>query len=297
MQRAILSVAVMLIATVGNVSPRLSAADPTATLKIGMVQGMFRDVQPAMVQALSRPLRDILTRQTGLDGNVDICSDAFVLADRMTNKQLQLGVFHGFEFAWVTKQHPDLVPLLITVPAGRKVGACVVVHKDSECKTLADLKDENVIIPRGAKAHTLLYLDRERTGLESSTAKPKTQKSQTSEDALDAVVIGDSAATLVDAAALSGYQTLQPGAFKQLRVLCESESFPPAVIAYRKGALDESTVAKVKESLNTAHQTVVGKPLMAMWNLRGFEDVPADYPQKLESIRKAYPAPKSTDGK
>ena len=153
------------------------------------------------------------------------------------------------------------------------------------------------MVPRGAKAHTLLYLDRERAGFDSTVAKPKTNRNQTAEDTLDAVVIGDSVATLVDAAALSGYQSLQPGAFKQLRVLCESEAFPPAVIAYRKGQLDDATVNRVKTSLSTAHQTIAGKPLMALWNLRGFEEIPADYSQRLDAIRKAYPIPKATSEK
>ena len=28
-----------------------------------------------------------------------------------------------------------------------------------------------------------------------------------------------------------------------------------------------------------------------LWNLNGFEDVPADYEAQLETIRKAYPTP------
>ena len=39
-----------------------------------MVQGMFRDIQPAMVQALSRPLRDMIRKQTGLTGDVEIAA-------------------------------------------------------------------------------------------------------------------------------------------------------------------------------------------------------------------------------
>ena len=54
-------------------------ADDPAGLRIGMVQGMFRDVQPAMVQAMSRPLRDLIQRQTGLTGAVDVAPDALVI--------------------------------------------------------------------------------------------------------------------------------------------------------------------------------------------------------------------------
>ncbi|MGL6097182.1 MAG: phosphate/phosphite/phosphonate ABC transporter substrate-binding protein [Fimbriiglobus sp.] len=268
-----------------------TAAEPPTGLKIGMVQGMFKDVQPAMVLAMSKPLRDLMSRQTGLEGHVDIVPDAFALADRMTGKQLQLGVFHGFEFAWVAKNHPDIVPLLVTVPAGRKVAASIVVRKDSTARALTDLTDETVRIPRGAKAHTLLFLERERAKVGPTVAKPKTDLGMTSEDVLDSVITGDSAAALVDAAALAGYQSLQPGAFKHLRVLLQSEPFPPAVIAYRKDLLDEATAGKIKSGMTQAHQMIVGKPLLALWNLRGFEEIPADYAAQLEAVRRAYPAP------
>ncbi|OWK41936.1 hypothetical protein FRUB_04014 [Fimbriiglobus ruber] len=261
------------------------------SLQIGMVQGIFRDVQPGMVRALARPLQDMIQKQTGFNGGVEIAADPFILADRLDSKRYQFGVFHGFEFAWVKQKHPDFVPLAVTVPPGRKLQACVVVHVDSKMTCLADLKDECVVLPRGTKAHCYAYLDRERAGLPAGTAKPRAKPPANAEEALDAVVAGDAPAAVVDAAALAGYQSLQPGAFKQLRVLSKSESFPPTVVAYKKGAVDDETVEKVRQLLTTAHQTPTGKPLMMLWNLKGFEDVPADYDVQLEKIGKAYPSP------
>ena len=261
------------------------------SIKIGMVQGMFRDVQPAMVQALSKPLRDLIQKQTGLTGEVEIVPDALTLADRMKAKRYHLGVYHGFEFAWVQGNNPDLIPLVITVPPARRLQACVVVQKESKLATLADLKDDTVMVPRGTKAHCLLYLDAQRGGLPLTCAKPQFKPAMTSEEALDGVVQGDLPATLVDISAFVGYQNLQPGASKQLRMLCESELFPATVIAYRKGSLDENTVGRIRKLLVEAHQTPAGKPLMMLWNLKGFENVPADYSTQLDGIGKAYPAP------
>ena len=284
-----LGVAVLVI---GLVPPSAAvAAEPEGGLKIGMVQGMFRDVQPAMVQALSLPLRDIIRKQTGLTGTVEIVPDAGVLADRMKDGRYHLGVYHGFEFAWVRQQNPDLVPLVVTVPPGRKLHACVVVHCDCEAKALAELGECNVLIPRGTKAHCLLYLDRNRVGLPAAVAKPKARPPVTPEKALDSVLNGEAEAALVDSSALTGYQSLQPGASKQLRVLCQSESFPQTVIAYRKGSVDADTLARVRKLLTEAHTTPAGKPLMMLWNLKGFEDVPGDYDAQLTRILKAYPPP------
>ena len=61
------------LALAGPAAGRRAAA---GGVQIGMVQGMFRDVQPAMVQALSRPLRDLIRKQTGLTGDVEIAADA-----------------------------------------------------------------------------------------------------------------------------------------------------------------------------------------------------------------------------
>ena len=264
------------------------AAGPEG-VRIGMVQGMFRDVQPAMVQALATPLRDLIKRNTGLTGEVEILPDAFVLADRLKTGKLQLGVFHGFEFAWIRDKNPDLVPLVITVPPGRKLQAVVVVHQDSKASTLADLKNEPVVVHRGIKAHCMLFLERARIGLPATTAAPKTKPVVTAEEALDAVVGGDSPAALVDVAALSGYQTLQPGASKSLRILCQSELFPQTVLAYRKGSLDDETIARIRKLLCEAHQTRAGKPLMMLWSLRGFEEPPPEYFTHLDRIGKAFP--------
>jgi len=267
------------------------AAEPES-LQIGMLQGMFRDAQPAMVQAMSKPLRDMIRKQTGLTGEVEICPDAFALADKMKAKQLHLGVYHGYEFAWLHAAHPELIPLVITVPPAKVLQACVVVHKDAKATCVGDLAGETVLVPRGTKAHCLLYLDSLRAGLPATTAKPQAKSTLTSEEALDAVINGDSAAALLDASAILGYKNLQPGAFQHLKVLCESPTFPPTVLAYTQGALSESTVAKVRTLLTGASQNAAGKPLLMMWNVKGFEDVPADYEEHLARIAKEFPAPK-----
>jgi ABC-type phosphate/phosphonate transport system substrate-binding protein len=272
------------------------AQTPNAALKIGMLQGMFRDIPPAMVLAMSAPIRQMMTSQTGLTGTAELLPSAHALAAKMTAKEVQVGVFHGFEFAWISPSNPDIVPLVVSVPNGRNVRACVVVHKDSPARALTDLANESVLVPKGTKAHCLLYLDRVRVGLPAATAAPAPNREKTVEDALNGVVLGDCPACLVDAAALTGYQSLQPGAYKHLRVLCESERFPPAVVAYRRGAVDEATAARIKAGLVTANQSASSRPLLMLWNLKGFEAVPADYSQRLADVRKAYPAPEVTAG-
>ena len=88
-----------------------TAAEPAESLQIGMIQGMFRDVQPAMVQAMSKPLRDMIRKQTGLTGEVEICPDANVLAEKMKAKRRK-----------AMKPNLGLAGRYLTRPEGRSVG-------------------------------------------------------------------------------------------------------------------------------------------------------------------------------
>ena len=130
----------------------------------------------------------------------------------------------------------------------------------------------------------MAFLDRERAGLPAATAAPKTRPVLTAEQALDAVISGESPAALVDSSALTGYEVLQPGAFKHLRVLARSEVFPQTVLAYNKGLLPEETAGQIRRLLLEAHNTAAGKPLLMLWSLKGFEGIPADYDAQLERI-------------
>ena len=281
----------LILLLAGGVGAR--ADDKPVDLKMGMLQGMFRDVHPAMVQALSKPFRELVFKQTGFTGDVDLCPDAMSLIEKLKDKKLQIGVFHGHEFAWAQKKCPDLVPIVITIPPGGKAQSMIVVSQESKAKTLADLTDDPVTLPRGAKAYSLLFLEKCRGGLGKTVAKPVTKIGMTTEDLLNAVVLGEVAAALVDASTLDGYKTLQPGAFKQLKILVESEMFPPAVVAYRKGCITDDDATKLRKGLSAAHQNASGKLLMTLWNLKGLEEPPVDYQQKLDAILKAYPLPEA----
>jgi ABC-type phosphate/phosphonate transport system substrate-binding protein len=252
---------------------------------------MFRDVPPSMVQSLAKPFRDLMLKQVGYTGDVEVVDDPLALAEKMKDGKVQLGVFHGFEFAWAKQKCDDLVPLIITCPPGGKVQAVVVVHRSSTAKSLADLKAEGVHIPRGAKAHSLAFLDKARIGLDDTVGKPTPKVSQTPEEVLNAVALGETKAALVDVCALDGYRTLHPGGFKSLKVLHESEMFPPAVVCYRKGTITDAEATRIRTGLSSAAKSASGKMLMALWNLKGFEAPPTDYQTSLDTILKAYPLP------
>ena len=281
------------MASLSGAAASAPADDKPVDLKMGMLQGMFRDVHPAMVQALSKPFRELVYKQTGFTGDVDLCPDAMSLIEKLKDKKLQIGVFHGHEFAWAQKKCPDLLPIVVTIPPGGKAQSMIVVNLDCKAKTLADLVDAPITLPRGTKAYSLIFMEKCRTGLGKTAPKPVTKVGMTTEDLLNAVVLGEVVAALVDASTLDGYRTLQPGAFKQLKILVESEMFPSAVVAYRKGSITEEDAEKLRTGLSSANLNPSGKLLMTLWNLKGLVEPPADYQQRLDAILKAYPLPEA----
>jgi ABC-type phosphate/phosphonate transport system substrate-binding protein len=282
----------VLLVSVGFL-PRGQASDPAANkpaqLKLGMLESMFRDINPGMVQAMSRPFRSLFERQTGYSGDVELVADANTLATKLQNQELNLGVFHGFEYAQIRQRHPNLKPLCVSMPQSRTCQACVIVHKECKAECLKDLHDHHIVIPRGIKAHCLAFAEKARSGLPNSVAKLLPKPTQTTEELLNEIATNCNGAALVDVGSYNGYLNLQPGAAKHLRVLCQSEVFPVSVITYRENSVDEEVIAKIKAGLIGANRTAQGKPLMMLWNLKGFEDVPADYEAQLDAILKAYP--------
>ena len=258
-------------------------------IKIGMLQGMFRDVPQVQIQAASIPFKRLFRELIGREGDIEVFPSHQMLADRLKTGECTIGVFHGFEYAWAKKTQPELETLVVTVPQARKVQACLVVNKDDAVAGPAALQGECVALHKSSKAHCLLYLDRLRETLPRGCCNAIKHAPMTPENVLDAVANGEMKAALVDVSSLNVYQMLKPGAFDQLRVLSRSDLFPPAVVAYRKGSVDESVLVRIREGLIKASTTAQGRLMLTFWNLKGFADVPADYAAHLEQTYKNYP--------
>src|SRR5207302_7781062 len=100
---------------------------------------------------------------------------------------------------------------------------------------------------------------------------------------------GEVEATIVDGVGLDCYKRRKPGSFAKLHLAQSSETFPAAVIAYKPGVLGEATLQRFRKGLMQAHRSILGKQLLTMWKLSGFEVVPEDYEETLANIVKAYP--------
>jgi ABC-type phosphate/phosphonate transport system substrate-binding protein len=262
-------------------------------VRIGLVNTLFRDTPESMIHLLSRPLKNLMETQTGMTGNLIPAGDSASLAQQLKDDKVQLGVFHGVEFAWAKQRNPNLKALVIAVREKRVLHAYLVVRGDSKIQGFADLSGKAVALPRQSRQHCHCFIDRRCLGC-GQPAKSYLSKIATpadAEDALDDVVDGTVQAAIVDGTALERYRRDKEGRAAKLRVAIESEPFPAAVVAYVPGVLGESALQRFHDGMIRANQNTKGKQMLGLCRITCFEDVPADYEQMLLDIAKAYPPP------
>lgn len=238
-------------------------------------------------------LRGFIQSETGFRNDI-LPQDGYVeLARKLADKQLDLGVLQGHEFAWACAKQPQLRPLAVAVNVYIWRYAHVLVRQDNRAQTLADLQGQSLALPQVPQRHLHLFVERQTLALGkrpmaffSSITEPDNL-----EDALDDVVDGVVQAAVVDRVGLESYQRRKPGRFRQLRELVRSEAFPPAVVAYREGGLAQRTLDRVRDGLLQAHHKDKGQRLLTLFKVTGFEPVPPNFAQVLEATRKVYPAP------
>lgn len=264
---------------------------PLAPVRIGMISTLFRDTPEGVVLAMMQPFSTLMESQTGVHGKLEPGGDADALGTKLAGNKVQFAVFHGIEFAWARLKHPDLKPLVIAINQHRQLRAYVVVHGDSPATGLGDLKGKAFALPKQTREHCRVYVHhhcRECGGAPGEVFASLTQPANV-EEALDDVVDRVVDATIVDGVGLECYQRRKPGRFAKLKTVRQSEPFPAAVLAYRPGQVDEVRLNKFRTGLLKANETTLGRQMLNLWKLTGFEPVPTNYEQNLADIAKAYP--------
>jgi ABC-type phosphate/phosphonate transport system substrate-binding protein len=260
-------------------------------LRIGVVATMFRDTPEPLLQVIMRPFKSLLEAQAGITGQIVASGDADVLGQQLTENHVQLGVFHGVEFAWARRKYPKLKPLMIAVNQHPFLKAHLVVQRDSKVETVGDLLGQVVALPRMSREHCRLYLERRcvQPGFSPEKFYSKIKTLHDGEDALDAVCDGKVQAAVIDAVEFDQYHKDKPRQWAQLRSLQESEPFPSAVIAFYPGSVDDGLLLRVRDGMIAAKATQRGQQLLSLCRITSFEEIPADYEQMLANIVKAYP--------
>lgn len=261
-------------------------------LRLGFATSLFRSMPESVIEVGLRLLRELMETQTGLRGQIQGRGDASSLGKMLHEGNVDLALFHGFEFAWVKNKYPDLMPLVL-VSNPRPLQACLVVAREGRIVAPGDLQGKYVAVPAGSRGHCLLFLERRccPVGQKPDKFFKKVTAPSDALHALENVCDDRIGAAVVERGAYEEYCRAWPGRAAQLKVLLQSEIFPPGVIAYHARKLPTEIVRRLREGMLNAHLTKEGKDLLDLCRMIGFESAPADYLKSLYDIARAYPDP------
>jgi ABC-type phosphate/phosphonate transport system substrate-binding protein len=269
-----------------------ASAEP---IQMGLVKTLADESKAASL-LVTHLFAALIKQETGVDGRVTFAGDAFQLGGLLEEKTYHLGFFYGVEFAWAQQEYHRLRPLVTVISKYHKWHARLVVSKDNKAADVAALKGKAVALPQRHVSHCRLFV--EKTCARAGRAEPAAFFGDitypcSTEDALDSLLTGDIQAAVVDNAAMDHYKAIKPGCFARLRVVQESEPFPPGVIAYRQGGLDKDTLNRLRSGLINAGKSPSAREIMSLFGVTNFELAPADFGERLASIAKAYPPKRS----
>jgi ABC-type phosphate/phosphonate transport system substrate-binding protein len=265
----------------------------SSTLRIGVVGTLFRDMPEPMVQIIMGPFKAMIESTSGMTSQLVTVPEPDRLAQDLADDKLQLAVFHGVEFGWAQERHPRLRPLVVAVCRQRTLHAYLLVKRDSRVSGFRELKGKIVALPRQSRDHCRLYLERrcEECGCAAEEYLAKVARPAHAEDAIDDVVDGRVDAAVVDDAGLDRYEQDKAGRFAQLKTAQRSEPFPCGLIAYNPGAIDETTMDRLRDGLLNCNRSRNGRDLLGTIRITALEPVSPEYEKLVVDIVKAYPAP------
>src|SRR6266480_2801979 len=95
--RRIFVIAILLLVT-----PTLRAAEPEknvapapSSIRLGIVRSLFRDIPEPLIKVSLIPFQALMHEQTGLNCDLASPTDAYDLAKKATNHEVELAVFQG----------------------------------------------------------------------------------------------------------------------------------------------------------------------------------------------------------
>jgi ABC-type phosphate/phosphonate transport system substrate-binding protein len=273
--------------------PEAQGGGAATPVKIGLVDTITRGIPDSWTQLAMRPFKTLMEAEIGLTSEVVNGGDALALAKDIQDDKVQVGVFHGHEYAWAKQKYPRLRIIALCVNKVQQAKVFLMVRSDSRAESYADLKGKRISVPRQGRAPCQLYLERRcvKPGTKPQKFYARIETPFAVPDALDDVVEGEVAAAVVDAVGLEEYRKTYASRGNRLRILAESEPFPCGVIAYRPGRLSKANVQKFCDGLLGARSTPQGRKTLQMLRLTAFELPPDNHDAILKAIARAYPPP------
>jgi ABC-type phosphate/phosphonate transport system substrate-binding protein len=236
-------------------------------------------------------LRSFVKDETQLNSEIIRENDWQDLADKMSKRDLHVGVFQGFEFARAREKYNKLQPLAVAVNVYTYPVVYVVTRRKDQASDFKGLQGQSLALVSNAPGYLKFYVDRQcdAAGKKPDAFFSKIVYRDNSEDAIDDVVDGVIDATVADRATLDSYKRRKPARFNRLKSIAESKPFPPAVVACFDGVLDEATIKQFRNGLLDAANKEKGQTMLNLFRLTGFILPPADFNEHLAASLKDYP--------
>lgn len=289
--------ALLLLGLCGVSGPRAVADPPEDGVRVGMARTFFHDLAEPLIEIATKPFGIVMREASGIEGRLVTIAEPNVVVQKLRAKQLDFGVFHSFEFAWLRQKHVELKPLSVAVNEQGQIQAFLMVRKDAPPASFAALKGQKLSIPKRTREHCRLYVEK-CCAVEGKCSAceyfSRVVYSPSVEEGLDDLLRKEVDAVVIDSLGLEFYRELKPGCFNRLSVLQKSQNFPPPVIAYWEGGVDRMTADRIRNGLLRANQLESGQVMLKLWKVRAFEAVPQDYQRSLDVMLKSYPSPEAT---
>jgi len=262
-------------------------------LVIGATAAGPKLIDKRMEEATVETLKGFIKEETGFGNEIVQFNDWRELAAKMAKKEIHLGVFQGYEYAWATEKTTDFKPLAVAVNVYVYPVAYVVAKRTNAAKDFGDLQSESVAVPDTGQYFLNVFMDKECQDRGKSPDKffSKITTPANVEEALDDVVDGVLNAVVVDRTGLEAYKRRKPGRFSQLKEIAHSQPFPPPLVAYYDNVLDDQTLTRFQSGLLQARTKEKGQTMLTLFKLTGFDKVPPDLDKVLAETRKNYPPP------
>jgi ABC-type phosphate/phosphonate transport system substrate-binding protein len=263
-------------------------------IRIGVTQVGPGSKDKKKEDAALESLRTFIQEETGFKNEIFQLKDWRELAARMAKKDIHLGAFQGAEFAWASEKTLELKPLALAVNVYVNPIVYVVVNKSNPAKDFDGLKGQSLAAPDTGQMDLRLFLEKEsqERGKSPELFFAKITSPDNVEDALDDVVDGVLQGVVADRTALDAFKRRKPGRFAQLKEVARSQPFPPSLIAYAEGVLDEKTLMRFQAGLLDARHKEKGQTMLTLFKLTGFEKAPSNFDDVLTQTRKTYLPPR-----
>jgi ABC-type phosphate/phosphonate transport system substrate-binding protein len=148
-----LAAACLLAARLPAPAQTKSAALPVVKVRIygSILPGYSR----SDAKAFSEPMMKLIGRNLGLAPELEIADgttpdDLFAFGKKLQDGEYHLGAIWGAEYGWLREKYPGLKPNSVATVSSSDLPdhTLLMVHKNSRCKTVADLKGKRLAVSK-----------------------------------------------------------------------------------------------------------------------------------------------------